>query len=371
MKNNRGMTLVEALIGNFVLAIVIFASLGIFKDLTSAQINSETYLNLIVARNRLINHILDARTWGVTITAPENTALNCLLNQDSVPVGARDCKATLINQAVNIYSLDATDSFPFKNGSLGIDMTGKVCNTFVPPPAAGNPLCPMGVNLSVSAQCDGSPNCVNPPLALQAQFTMNGDAKAPPLNAGSFNFDLVAAGIFCPTQVGTPIGLVPAPPDITVTPTSVNGIAAASALYAQTAVALTPCRRVTVDFTIDSSNYDASVANNQTKVCLADSSAGTCAATLIHTLKPDGTYTYDLYDGATLKASKPSWLNLSGGEAYEFDVFNGMVKFCVDLHCYYYFESKVEGPFRVRFYPARVASPLPIIDNFSVTLEEI
>ncbi len=369
MKNNRGMTLIEALIGNALLIIVIFSSLSVFKDVVGAHVGSESYLNLIVTRNRLISHILDTRTWEHTVTATENTALSCLKNLDNPDATTRDCKS-VVNQKINLYSLDEEVAFPTKDATIGIGKAGPICNSFNAASGSGDANCPLGIDLTMTALCEaGSPTCYNPPMLFQAQFILNGDSTTPNINTQPFNFSVINTGSYCPTQ-NPAVGLV-GDAEITATSTSVTGMTVASQVghYAQSDP-MFPCRQSIVSFTINSSNY-SNVAGNQTTVCLADEGLGTCGFSFVHKRSPAGVLSYDLVQNGVTVATKPTWMNMSGSESYELEVFNGMVKFCVDLRCLYFFENKLEGPFRVRVYPAWSNGVLPILDNFDTSFEDL
>lgn len=372
MRANQGMTLIEALIGNLLVAVVIFGSLFLFKEVVRTQANSESALSLAVTRNRLISHLLDARTWEATVAAAENSAFSCLQKQDEVSIANRDC-AGVANAKINLYSIDNQKVFELKNSQIGINNTGGLCTSFQALPAAGDPNCPLGISLDAEAQCDSSlPNCLNPPFLFKVQFFYNGGPDKLPLNMAPFNFNFYGVGLYCPPQAPN-VGWV-GNGSITANPSQVFGITLASQVgqFANTTPYILPCRRVTLDFAIVSGNYDHSHANNSTRVCIVDAADGTCGYSFVHKLMPDGSYSYDLLEGAAVVATKPSWVNLNGDENFDFEVTNGLVKFCLNSQCLHLFEKKLEGPFLLRAYPGWVTTPgLVNIDGFSVTAEDL
>ncbi len=369
LKNQRGMSLIEALVGNALLIMVIFASLSIFKDVVGAHVGSESFINYIVARNRLISNILDARGWNSTISAAENVGLACLLNQDQADPADRNCK-TVTGATINIYSLDDEKIFPLQDLTAGISRTGVVCTGFAASPAAPNADCPMGMTMKVDAQCDPAvANCGNAPMHFAATFAANGDPKSTPRNTTAFNFEVIASGLYCPVQNSS----VELESDGTTVATdeSVNGVTAAQVgHYARSKATILPCRRAMVDFTINSFNYSP-VAGNTTTACLTDEFTGTCLYSLVHSRQADGSFSFKLQENGVDVVTKPTWMTLMGGESFQFDIVNGMVKFCVDLRCIHFFENKLEGPFRVRFYPAISNIGLPIVENYETTTEEL
>lgn len=366
------MTLIEVLIGNMLLVVVIFASLNVFKDVVKSQSGSENQLNLIVTRNRLLSQILDGRTWEMSAAAAENTALGCMVDQDHSSLSDRNCKS-VANASVNLYALDNQLAFALQQPGFGLNSNGVVCSSYVAAPAAGDRLCPVGVSVSMTALCDAGPaTCFNPPFLVSARHAWNGDSAEPKMRVDAFDFDVITTGFYCPAQSDTVAWVGNA--NITVNGASVDGInnGAQVGSYAQTDPLLLPCRQLYLGFTINTGNYSVAQVNNTTTICLADEGLGTCGFSFALRRLADGSFTYDLLQDAAVVASKPSWMTLTGNESYEIQVTNGLVKFCIDSRCLTLFEAKLEGPFRIRAYPAwSTAVGQPIVENLLITSESL
>ncbi len=372
MNNSRGMSLIETVVGIALLGIVSFLSLSTYQVIVRSQILSEKNLNVVLARNLLISYILDRRTWSPTVSASENLSLSCMYAQDQVAIGSRNCKATLPGP-INLYAINNQVVFALQQSNVGLDMNGQLCNSFQASPGSGNASCPIGINFSITPQCDQMlASCFNPPYLIQGQFTRNGGDSSQVLNLAPYNFSILESGFYCPQQV--PTVALTGDPSIVVNPTQVFGITNPTQLghFASTNPLILPCRSIVIDFKIDTENYDNTQANNQTNICLADESLARCGIAFVHKVLPDGSYSFDLMEDATLVATKPTWMNLSGTETFEFNITNGLVKFCVDSHCLHLFEQKLEGPSRLRLYPGWVSAPgLPIVDRFFLAFFEL
>lgn len=373
ISKQSGMTLVEALVANVILIVAIYASLTIFNDMISSQVFLERGLNFVVARNRVVSHLLDEKTWTQTVAAAENTAFSCLVGQDQSADPARDCTG-VTDAKFNVYALDATQVFNSQNPNFGFSNTGANCATFQTPPATGDGSCPLGANLTVTAECPTPAiTCANPTLRFSTQFTYNPGDTRHPLNIGPFAFTYVASGLFCPNQAAV-AGWV-GDGQIIASASAVDGktSAAQDGHFATTTPGLLPCRIIGAEFVIVTAAYDGAHVGNQTMVCLADDASGNCLMTFIHKPVAAGGYTYELRDDTNaVIATPPAWLTLNGSEAFKFDITNGLVKFCVDSHCLHIFEKKLDVPFRLKAEPAYTTGPgTAVIDSLSLTIDEL
>lgn len=371
IKSNSGMTLTEALVANVILIVAIYAVMTIFNDTIGSQIFLERGLNFVVARNRIVSHLLDAKTWDPTINASENTMFQCLQNQNLSATGPRNC-AGITDAPFNVHALDGTMVFNTLNANFGFTNLGANCTTFQAPPAVGNGTCPLGATVKVTAQCDpADTNCTNPSFLFTSQFLYNSSDTRYPLNIQPFNFSYVGSGLFCPNQA-TPIDLA-GDGQISATSTTVFGksMATQDGHYASTQTPMLPCRNVGMDFVVTGPNYDPAKVGNQTTVCIADATTGACIITFVHKLLVSG-MAYELRDGATVVSTQPSWLTLTGNEQFRFEVINGLARFCVEGRCVHYFETKIVAPFRLQIEPGYVTVPgAAMVDGFSASVDEL
>lgn len=354
MNNTKGMTIIEALIGNMLLMIVIFASLSIYKNVISYQNGSENDFLLVMGRNRLLSSIRDVATWKETTIAAENTSVSCILKQDSLATSDRDCQG-LAEGKLNLYLIDGSLTAETLNDKFGIDRKGSYCTNYVEAPDIGDPLCLFGVAMRVNAQCPSSGGCFNPLLQVSGKFSYNG-AVDKVINLKLYDFAAYLSGIYCPNQTENNNWLSDG--SVTVNADKVMAINQASQTghYAYSQQLIFPCLREDFSFTIDTSKYDYSVNGNNTRLCISDGDTGNCAYTIVQKIMPDNSLGLDFLDSAVTMASKPSWLVLTGNEVLSFQVVNGLVRACVNYQCLYTFEKKLHSPFRILVYPGWASS---------------
>ncbi len=389
--NKRGLTLVEALVGNILILIVLVSSLTIFKSILEGQKDVDAYLDYIVARNQIVNQIIDDRGWSYIVQSALNSStggggLSCYLLQDQQAVGSRDCRNSVAKngQLLNIYNIRNELIYDFQNAKTGLTPKGRACTTYAASGSGSSPdpNCALKLNLRATSVCPAAGNCVNPPLQLVGDFEYNSgnNQKVPPL--GILNFKFIKAGFYCPTQAPVTISNIGG---ATITAgkqvTSNQNTAFAPSDYGSTNPSLMPCREVDINFLVDYPasapvGYSLSDAGNLSKVCLVETSTGVCFYEF--RLRYNGTnYIYELFYKGALQWTMPTWLALSPNSTqFEFLIQNGMVKFCVNGKCYHYFEQKLEFPFDVWFTPLNIpyssAMPNPSsgLNNITILTQE-
>lgn len=375
IRGQAGLTLIEAVIGNTLLVIVIFASLSVYRESMEAQQGSTRNLNIAIARNSFISLLNDPMTWPTTVDAAENTALDCLRNQNNPATAARDCRAVQ-NRTFGVYALDATRTYDTNNPNFGFDMNGAPCSTFQAPPATGDGTCPVGVNLKLSAQCAAADDCMNPVFLAEGTFTFNGIPSQTRVSMGLMDFAMRIGGIGCPTPNSgikfTGGTVIPDPP----TPgfgTSVAGLQlpAEAGQTSNTSPALFPCRHLLISFNFNPTNYSA-YAGNQTEVCLREDADPSCRFSILHRRLADGSFTYDIAQNGTVLSQKPTWVTLTGTEQFQFEIINGLVKFCLDSQCLFFYPDKLSGPFNVLVRPAESpTSGTSVVDALAISQDNL
>lgn len=380
-RNNSGLTIVESLVGLALLSIVMSSSLAIMKDIYIWQKRVEISLDYSSLRTQVMNQISDYRSWPNNVLAAGNTQLGCYKNQNTTTASDRNCST--LNGAIDIYDYSNQKTYDFQNASFGFSLTGEPCTTFNPVAGSGDPNCPLKINLTAKSLCANA-DCVNPLLKISGQFVYNGNKDYSNIRVSNMDFTVYKSNIYCPAQP-TPIALNTF---LTVNLIGANQVVStvagknSSAGYAESSVNLVPCRNVSIKFNND---LAASVpggltladAENTSNVCLYDPDSGKCVFTSEYTYDSVGSvYTYKLsYDPPSgtksSVAQKPSWLTISGTSQAEFQVVNGLVKFCIDGQCLHYFEGKLDFPFKVRFQPAGSDYSPNGINSISITTSDL
>ncbi|MBX7231226.1 MAG: hypothetical protein K1X29_03975 [Bdellovibrionales bacterium] len=369
MKSNQGMSLVEVLITSMLIILVIMASAAAIVQLFPGQKTTERSFNFIVARNQIIDRLIDERAWGITVNAKENSVFSCLVNQEQTSTGQRNCNGA--NGVTNVYDLANNLVYDFQNEKLGITQEGSLCTEYKKSPLEGDPICVLSPNIKVQALCETNP-CFNPPYLFSSDFSFNSGTEHTNPNLSPMNFQLIKSGLYCPPQ-DDPQGLT-AQPMIQLDGTNgVKGIqnAAQVGKFASETVNLLPCRSLNIGFSIATPLYNMAAANNSTRVCLSDST-NTCLFSFLHKISNTGVLSYELYQNNALYSSSPSWMTLTGAEEYQFQVYNGIVKFCVDNKCLHFFSQKLDGPFRLLIYPGWVTDTSSgLIANVNISTFEL
>lgn len=360
--NNSGLTIVESLVGFALLSIVMSSALAIMKDIYLWQKRVEISLDYSSLRTQVMNQIVDYRSWPNIVEASSNTQLSCFKNQNTSTSSDRNCST--LNGAIDIYDYSNHKTYEFQNANFGFSLTGDPCTTFNATAGAGDPNCPLKVNLTAKSLCSNV-DCVNPLLKVSGQFVYNGNKDYSNIRVSNMDFVVYKSNIYCPSQ-SLPISLNTF---LTVNLVGANQVVSTvlgkniSPGYAESAVNIVPCRKVSIKFNNDLAasvpgGMALSDAENVSKVCLYDSDSGKCVFSAEYSYDSVGAiYTYNLsYDPPSgtknTVAQKPSWLTISGSNQMEFQVVNDLVKFCIDGQCLHYFEGKLDFPFKVRIHPA-------------------
>jgi type II secretory pathway pseudopilin PulG len=363
-KSNQGFTLVEVLVGTAILFIAFFAAMYTLTMVDHGQRSNEDSLGYASARNKLVSLLIDDTSWSKMIGPPgnaDNPDFSCLLNQTSATLSDRDCfgkTAPLVMYNIKgmPYTVDGVQAYDFRSTTQGISSNGQLCNSFVRPPAPGNPQCPYQVVLTWKPICTSAP-CVNPPILFQGATTFNGNPDQLSPNVANLNFQVIKSRLYCPpvTAATTPTGHTPAVGIDTSAPTQVFSTVVGNVTTnasGMTNVDIAPCRKVTVNFTEDLPGAFTMDPSDTSSVSIID--ANTLARVFEFRRNASGaSFDYQLIEkGVVVATNKPSWVTLTGSTNFKFDITDGLVRFCVDDRCVHYFTQKVDFPFRISFQPA-------------------
>jgi hypothetical protein len=363
IKSNKGFSLIEALLAGGILILSFIAGLSIFNTIDKGQKGNESSLDFTLVRNQIVSLIIDDTAWAKIIGPPGNAGnpnLSCLLNQNSVVPADRDCfnktdPFVLYDIKGSLHQMNGVDVFDFHSTTQGFTNKGLACSTFNGTAGAGDPLCPFLMTVTWKAICAASP-CVNPPILFQGQATVNGGPTQPPLNTSNLAFEVIKANMYCPPQATPPTTQVASGGGVNVA--TVDKVKSNQATdvpttdYGMTDQILAPCRKTTVTFSEDLSTTYTPSANNNSSVFIRDETTG--AAVFEFRRIASGTF-FDyqlLYNGAVVFATKPTWIGINKSTIFKFQVTNGMVAFCINDRCVFYFPQKLDFPFRFAFRPA-------------------
>jgi hypothetical protein len=382
-KSSQGFTVVEVLVGIGILLIAFVSALSVLNLVDRGQKSNEDSLSYASARNKIVSLLLDDTSWSKMIANPgnvDNPNFGCLVKQDSTSASDRDCfGATAPLVMYNIkgqkYSVDGIDAYDFRSATQGISDKGQACNTFTAAPAAGDPNCPYQVVLTWKALCSSSP-CVNPPILFSGVTAFNGSPEQLNPNLANLNFQVIKSRLYCPplTMATTPTTHLPAADvDVAVIgqirSTLVGNVPTSA--FAKTDVAMAPCRRIVVSFSEDIPATFAVEPNNTSEVSILDENSG-AKVFQFRRIALGTAFDYQLlYNGAVVAGSKPSWLSINSASTFKFDIMDGLVKFCIDDRCPYYFTQKLDFPFRMSFKPASTTFTPGGFKDITYTLLEL
>lgn len=109
--------------------------------------------------------------WQATLNG--NASMACLANGTDC-AGQRGAFNVFDNNGSGIYR-------PTAQPTIGLNLNGQECTTYVAPGTTGNPTCPIRLNLTWEPLCPAIGTCINPmvrilgvivPNTPQLQFTM-------------------------------------------------------------------------------------------------------------------------------------------------------------------------------------------------------
>jgi type II secretory pathway pseudopilin PulG len=363
--NRRGFSLIEALVGVAILEIGIFGAVYLAQNISVLNRASNSDLAYMTTRNQILVSITDPRIWSYTLKGALNPNLACWLNQDKVPLATRNCANKTGNLV--IYDIKGIEEFNFTEADAGLGPTGGKCTGFVAPPAAGNPLCPLGFQLKWTAACEAAdPECVNPPIRVDATFIFNGikTQKAPPPHR--LNFSVYRYLRYCPVQApgwtledaGVPTAVVVSGGDQVVSGNSgqVMTTGYAEMFLGGVAQIFAPCRTVSINFQDDMDNVPiapmlAADPENQSQVCLFDEATNTCRFEVVRKVI-GATRTIFLRNEGVDVFQVPASANITSASSLNLRVTRNLAEFLVDNKVYFTWRQKVTFPFHVRFRPA-------------------
>jgi len=351
--NQKGLTLVEALVTMAILMGVIVASLSLFQSPIQGQKNINSQTNFYLVRNNILNVLRNSGAWTQTIQGTSNqAAFKCFLKQDSIVDSDRDCSLTA--KALDIYDLKGNLLYEFSRPDFGFKLDGTPCpkeSAFQSEPP-GNPLCPLRVSVKLQPLCSASP-CENPTMQVTGDFTYN-SPNPMPLNSDLLHFKILRSGFYCPTQ--TPPTLATQGANVTL-----SGSQAAASVSGKVAITgsvhytnrLLPCQSVMFNFNyaLGASDLDGDSvpdAEGIAQVCLVHPTLGCLYAIQI---KPAGPSFDILYQGAIVGSMPPSF-SLVSSSSLGFKVFNGRVQVCFEGNCFFSYPQKLGAPFDVEYRPA-------------------
>lgn len=347
--------MLEAIVGIAIVGIVMSSVLTLLVSMLSNQKKSEVAGDYFVARNQVLNQLIDYRGWGNMTNASSNAFLACMVNLGST-TNNRDCSSH--SGTLNLYNLKNDLVFNFSNAQLGFDLKGGLCTTYQAPPAQGDPSCPLRLDLQASPICAGVP-CNNPPYRITGLFTYNGDSQMGVIKLSNMNFEIIKSNIWCPAQTlpvtvtNTTNTTVAFPPNQVIS-TQAGKVASTGEA---TTLTIYPCRLFQVQFQDGipvgplGGGLATTDAENRSAACLYDLTTSQCAYEY-RRYNNLGVDTYDLYYRGVKVFSQPGWLTISSASQFQFSVSNGLVSFCVDGQCIQYFDEPMAAPMVVHFNPA-------------------
>lgn len=348
----NGFTLIEALISSFIVVVVIFESMMLFYKIIELQKYNEKQLGLIASRNKLLSLVVDERGWGDIVQDASNTEFSCWINQGSATASDRNCFGK--NQSLKLKWIDGVTAYDPQNTSSGLTYNGDNCSSFASAPNPINKSCPVRFDVKWSPICVASP-CENPPLKIEGDLIFRADDRVIP-NIAPYKFRFIRSNVFCPTQAASNNTVI-VTAGVNITPTSV--ISTATGLAANTGKAsnnvdLFPCQSVRIRFNEQVVTSQAGLpvpllmtdANNTSSVCLGPP-GGACD----YQWRRTGTDYQLLYQGAVV-GQKPASIALDPTTDLEFQVINGLVRFCANDVCHMFFNQKLVGPFRIYLEPS-------------------
>lgn len=371
LRNQAGLTLLEAVLGLGISAVTIFATLFLFDAITGDRSRIAQRFIFITVRNELLSLSIDDLAWAKTAGAPENASMGCLVQQNSTDLTSRSCSGK--SGGVVILNRKAEIVYDRRNASTGTSIRGGTCETFSM--SAGDPACPLRSEMTWEPICDGV-NCVNPSIRLTARHRLINTRLLAPLNLSLWDFQIIKSGVACP-EATTPIG-VAAVAGVAVggggsSVTSALALPVPSPGYARSGQVMAPCRRITLAFNDDMKAPGAITAP------AAPTDAGNIARVMVldelnsapifeFRRRYDGATnanTYEVLEGGVVVGTKPSWLTINNTSQFQFEIINGLLRFCVNGRCLHYFTRKLDFPFRFGFQPSsQTYAPLGI---YSIT----
>jgi type II secretory pathway pseudopilin PulG len=362
INSTKGFTIVESLIVMIILLAAFIGGLSIFNTIDKGQLGNESSLNFTIIRNQLVSLIIDDTSWAKIIGAPgnvDNPKFSCILNQNSLVASDRDCFGKTDPFVIRditgaLYNMNGIDVFDFRSTTQGFSNKGRACSTFNSTPGSGDPRCPFLMTVTWKALCTASP-CVNPPILFEGRAAVNGGAGQAPLNTGNLSFQIIKSNLYCPPANAVGGHLASGSNVSVATADKVKSLIVADAPtteYGNSDVILAPCRKTIVSFTEDIDPIFTVNANNTSSVSILDETTGSSVFEFRRSATA-GNYDYKLlYNGGVVVNAKPSWVTLTRTSQFKFEITNGLVRFCMDDRCTFYFPQKLDFPFRVAFRPA-------------------
>jgi hypothetical protein len=352
--NQKGLSILEALITMFLILGVMIASLSLFKDPLVSQKNINIQTNFSLVRSNVLNLLRSTGAWNQTMLGANNAAyFSCIMLQGSATDSDRDCALTV--QDLDIYDTKGTLIFNFQNPGYGFKINGTPCDATSGPYIAtppGNPLCPLRLDLKIQALCAASP-CENPNMRITGSFSYTTPTPLP-LNLDILQFVLLKSATFCPAQAAPTLIVQGA--DVSLT-----GSQVAATIAGKTAIVghvhysnlLLPCQTVQFNFNYGLGAWDLDAdtvpdTEGIASVCLIHPTLG-CLFEI--QLDPSVPTFNILYQGAVV-ATKPATYTLASTSTLGFRIYNGRVQVCFDGICFFNFPQKLGAPFDVEYRPA-------------------
>lgn len=176
---NAGNTLIQVLVAVGVMSIMAGAVASVFLDVQKSQAGLELRFSALDIRQSVVGALSNESAWQTILAMNPN--LKCTSPDQQY------CKATN-TASLPFKVLDARgntilDSAP----TSGFTTKGLKCSTYS---AAGNPACPLKVEVSWRGVCSIAP-CTNTLDMISIEFTYNPGAGNKPLPFNKMNFDVV------------------------------------------------------------------------------------------------------------------------------------------------------------------------------------
>lgn len=361
INSNKGFSLVEALVVTGILLLTFVTGLSIYNTIDKGQVRNEASLNFTLVRNHIVSLILDDTSWLKTIGVPGNAGnpnFSCLLNQNSLTPADRNCfnkndRFVSYDIAGNLHVMNGITAFDFSSATQGFTNKGLACDTFDGSVGGGNPQCPFQMVVTWKSLCTASP-CVNPAILFEGRAQLNSGPSQAPLNTDNLAFQIIKSNLYCP-GITLPTNHLASDGTVNVAIDKVKSNLVTdtpNAAIGTSDQVLAPCRKTIVTFSEDMNPAFTPNANNNSSVFLQDETTG-LPVFEFRRIASGVSYDYQLlYNGVSVFNAKPSWVSLTKDSIFKLEVTNGLVRFCQNDRCPFYFPQKLDFPFRVGFRPA-------------------
>ncbi len=184
-KNNRGFSMLEAMIAIGVTGVVIVGATVIMEMQNKMQRTANTFGWLDQLRSEVIVAIKKKSSWDAMVADNRNPSLACLRPRLTDPKAVINCMGA--SGAINaITGVDQKLIMDTTNIQTGFDIKGQTCSGF------GTDACLLRYTISWVARCAGGAaddGCSNPDVIISADLKYAGGSV--PMNTMLYNFSFM------------------------------------------------------------------------------------------------------------------------------------------------------------------------------------